>query len=206
MSHFRIINAKGRWEERRCKFGLVKPPATFQTKAFSHLLREYIYVHKVKCLTSLSPIKKWTLYLNTKKSQSIAFPEKAMHILSRSLMFHKVPNKDHRKSCLTFVHQWRFSAHQWHSFASIGIHSALKCIPNFLYMTPKKSPSSRAESSGRREHKAAVSCCQAPVPNEPALTDSFCCMIGNKFIFVKQNSTDCIKVKILPEVMLLLVI
>lgn len=45
------------WEERRFKFGLVKPSATFQTKAFSYLLREYIYARKVKCLRSLSPIK-----------------------------------------------------------------------------------------------------------------------------------------------------
>lgn len=32
----------------------MEPPATFQTKAFSHLLREYICAHKVKWLRSLS--------------------------------------------------------------------------------------------------------------------------------------------------------
>lgn len=42
MSRFRIINAKGRWEERRFKFRLAVPPAAFQTKAFSHLLRKHI--------------------------------------------------------------------------------------------------------------------------------------------------------------------
>lgn len=122
-----------------------------------------------------------------------------MHFMKRPCMYYpdlwcsiKLRTRSRRKSRLTFAHQWSFPAQQWHSFASVGIRSALKCIPAFLYVTPKIT--SRAESSGRREHNTAVSCFQAPVPTEPALTDSFCCMIGNKFFFVKQNSTDCIKV------------